>query len=91
MGEAEISSERRNDGKSNMAATGTSLNSHQVKADTIADHLPRRNRSDCSPTYCVVLIPIPINESSSILLPTYPIRMSPLMHRLISSYPRYIL
>jgi len=77
MGEAEASSERRNDGKSNMAATGTSLNSHQVKADRLVNHLSRGDRSHSSPAHGIVPIPIPINESSSILLPTYPIRMFP--------------
>jgi len=90
VGEAEISSKRGNDGESNMAALGTSPPPQENQADRSVDYLPWWNRSNCSPTHGIILIPIPINESSSILLPTHPIRMLPLMNRLTGSYPRYI-
>lgn len=79
VGEAEVSSKRWNDGKSHMAATGTSHISREDTADAIVDHLPRWNRCHGPSTYRVVPIPIPINKGSSILLPTYSIRMS-LLH-----------
>jgi hypothetical protein len=61
VGKTEISSKRRNDGKSHMAASGTLLLLHKDHADRSVDHLPRWNCSHSPPTHGIIPIPVPIN------------------------------
>jgi hypothetical protein len=77
VGEAKISSKRRNDGESHMAASGTSLIFREDTVDAIVDHLPRWYRSNSTSTHGIISIPIPIYKGSGILLSPYPIRTSP--------------